>query len=262
MKIFSVLLLVSISVLFSLSFSSCKKYKNYPTIIRVINDFSGETIYIGSKHEDKYKLGETKTLGYLFGSSNEDYEKDYTIDWSDDYYQDLKPRTNKMYVYRVSTSTLINTQSIYFTEVGSESFKLKPGRVYLYDANNNEIIDTGERTDKYEKPGLFSGSGCGSLSGTYSLKRVNGNSLPYTESGSTAKITSGKVTFSSDDTWSSELNYTNMSNGESGETLRNGTYDCDGGSGSLMNSGQVGGSYSKSGGVVTVMSGQTSMEYE
>lgn len=204
-------------------------------------------------------MGETKVLGYLFGSYSDDSEKEYTIDWSDDYYEDLKPRTNKMYVYRVSSFN----GHYYTTDEKSEAFKLKPGRVYLYDANTNEITDTGEKTEKIEKPGVFSGSGCGGVTGIHSLKKINGESLPYTQSGSLSVVTSGKITFNSDDTWESELKFHNSSTGEQAETIRDGSYDCDGGSGSMMNSNnQASGSYSLSGGVLTLIDGQSTLEYE
>lgn len=132
-----------------------------------------------------------------------------------------------------------------------------PSRVYYWDGQSDKLEDTGERTEKIEK------SGCSALPGTYTLKTVNGYSLPYREAGSTAEINPGSyMTFFSNGTWESTLYYTNTATNIDGTTNRNGSYTCSNSSGTHTNSSGVSGSFTFENGEVRVVSGSTIMIYK
>lgn len=233
--------------------NSCKKFKNYDTIIRVISDGSDDRIFVGLEGEDSFDFYTMEDLGYIDAAAGDTME--FFINWSEDYYQEIKRRTKKKIIYRITSFS----STPYPAEAATEEFKLKPSRIYLWDAKGREVIDTGEKTEK--KPnGGSKVSSCSDLAGNYTVVSINGSSLPYSEPGNSAQVTSGSISFTSDGKWSSTLNFNN--NGDKTTTNRSGTYDCSGSSGTLSNTSGVAGTFSISDGSISVVTGSTTVTYE
>lgn len=254
MNIFKLLFKVFF-LLFFICFSSCRKYDNYPSTFIIINDFSGEGLFLGHEDEDTYRIGESPVIGYLFGGRDDDTTS-ITFDWDDDGFEALNPRFNNLRVFRYTS----RNGFYYATGVRSAPFKVRPGRVYQIDAETMEVIDTGERNERHPREGLFGGSGCGALKGTHRLVRVNGKSLPYTEAGSPVRVNSGSIVLTAD-TWESEINTYDTNSEQTTIVERNGTYDCDDGSGTMIGSGGTS-TYTFEEGTLTIYDGNYTMEYK
>lgn len=90
---------------------------------------------------------------------------------------------------------------------------MKPGRVYEWDFESNELIETSERTERItDRPERNRGTGssddqsfsCGDELGTWTLERMNGQALPYRLKDGISDVTEGWIRYNSDKTWSGE----------------------------------------------------------
>ena len=235
----------------AIGMSGCKKYTNYSTLIKVLNDASGDILYLAHKDGDTYPLG-VLSMGAMVGTPGDTFT--YVMYWDDDYDEDLSPRTTDLFIFRAEYTGGIGYG--YTSTAATDGFRLLPSRVYFWDGTSNKVEDTGERTEKIEK------SGCGALPGTYTLQTVNGNILPYSEAGSTAQITGGSITFNSGNTWTNTLYVFNTATGQNvGPVVRSGTYTCTGSSGSTTNQDGITGPFSFDGGTVTLTTGSTVLVY-
>ena len=251
----------------ALLLSSCfRLYDNYLTKIVVISDGSNRDIRLSATEPSgAYFVEGTTRLSAPKGDSIT-----ILIDWGDSPWEYMSPRTDDFYFWEV---TKVNMgwgyvgPDLYEGSKISESFKVKPGIIYDWDANTGEITNTGERSERINTGGGIFSSGCGSLVKTWTLKSINGNPLPYKQYDDGANSltwTSGTMTFTSSDTWSSRLVSRQVANGSTNDvnTDRSGTYTCSGGSGSLSNASGNAGTFSVSGGVLTVIDGSFVLTYQ
>ena len=235
-------------------------------------------IYGGEDWLENYEFGILTDGDYLTGESK--YWSVFRMSYSqpgDEFYARIDWYREPLSTPGVGMRYAIINEVIY-NQIKQENIlyitdaKMTPGVVYEWDFSINELIATEERTSKIEsRPGApqggNDGGGCGSLVKTWTLKSINGNPLPYKQYDDGANSltwTSGTMTFTSSDTWSSRLVSRQVANGSTNDvnTDRSGTYTCSGGSGSLSNASGNAGTFSVSGGVLTVIDGSFVLTYK
>lgn len=254
--------------------SNCAQHNQYYTEIKYVVPAKPEyptrvELQMGSTEASDY-LPDTfqkRTLGsYIADNVIVGDTMTFQIDWDGDF-SVFDPDVDRFNIYLFAKNG--NTGKSYRI-TKTDRFNIKPGRIYLFDpSSSNEVNYTGEKSERIDGGGggLF-GNGCDALQKRWTLTKVNGVDLPwkeYDDGTNYLEWQSGSITF--DQTgWSSRITTRQKIGTDVNllDTDRNGSYECETGSGTFTSSnGGSAGSFSVNGGILKTTSGGTyTLTYE
>lgn len=242
-------------VLALLCLNACRKFEDFDTQLEIVipTDCQDNTcaFYVlktdrdGTTTEDWELTGLSGPFHYLQDLTG-DEDITVTIDWESGVVAaNIDPDASEISFY---------IEEAYESEprVWETAFmKIKPGKIYAWDPDNETFEDTGERTEKKNTGGGFSlfSNDCDDLVKTWNLESLNGNMLEWTEyddGTNSLTWTEGSINFTSSGNWSSTITSKQIIDGSTNYVPEeeSGTYECEDGSVTLTNtSSEFGGTW-------------------